>query len=83
MTQTFLQKGGDPVDLFGKVNMGLGELGRWFRCNSFTLNLKKTEYVYFSITRLPEVPQGGLEFEGELIRRVEGTRILASELMLG
>jgi hypothetical protein len=62
MTQTFLQKGGDPVELF--------ELGRWFRCNRLTLNLKKTEYVYFSRTRPPELPQGGLEFEGEQIRRV-------------
>jgi hypothetical protein len=32
-TQTFLQKGGDPVELFRKVNRGLGKLGRWFRCN--------------------------------------------------
>jgi hypothetical protein len=24
-------EGGDPVELFGKVNRGLGELGRWFR----------------------------------------------------
>jgi hypothetical protein len=64
------------VELFGKVNRGLGELGRWFRCNRLTLNLKKTENVYFSRTRPPEVPPGGLEFEGEQIRRVEGTRFL-------
>jgi hypothetical protein len=58
-------EGGDPVELFGKVNRGLDELGRWFRCNRLTLNLKKTEYyVYFSRTRPPEVPLGGLVFEG-------------------
>ena len=40
-------EGGDPVELFGRVNRGLGELNRWFRCNRLTLNVKKTEYVYF------------------------------------
>jgi hypothetical protein len=49
-------EGGDPVELFGKVYRGLGELGRWFRCDRLTLNLKKTEYIYFSRTRPPEVP---------------------------
>jgi hypothetical protein len=67
-------EGGDPVELFGKVNRGLGELGRWFRCNRLTLNLKRTDY--FRRTKPPEVPLGGLEFEGEQIRRVEGTRFL-------
>jgi hypothetical protein len=52
-------EGGDPVELYGRINKGLGELGRWFRCNRLTLNLKKMEYVYFSRTRPPEVPQGG------------------------
>jgi hypothetical protein len=69
-------EGRDPVELFGKVNRGLGELGRRFRSNRLNLNLKKTEYVYFSRTRPPEVLPGGLEMEGEQIRRVEGTRFL-------
>jgi hypothetical protein len=64
------------VELFEKVNKELGKLGRWFRCNRLTLNLKKTEYVYFSRTRPPEVPQGGIEIEGERIRRVECARFL-------
>jgi hypothetical protein len=51
MTQKLFAEGGDPVELFEKVNRGLGELGRWF---------KKTEYVYFSRTRPPEVPRGDL-----------------------
>ena len=33
--------------LFDRVNRGLEQLGRWFRCNRLTLNLKKTEFVYF------------------------------------
>jgi hypothetical protein len=63
------------VGLFEKINRGLVELGRWRSCNRLTLNLKKTEYVYFSRTRPPEVPLGGLEFEGEHIRRLEGARL--------
>jgi hypothetical protein len=74
-TNLFAEEG-DPVELFGEVNRELGKLGRWFRFNRLTLNLKKMEYVYFSRTRPPEVPLGGLEFEGEQIRRVEGTIIL-------
>ena len=37
----------DPLVLFERVNRGLEGLARWFRCNRLTLNLKKTEYVYF------------------------------------
>ena len=40
-------EGRDPAELFGRVSRGLGVLDRWFRCNRLTLNLKKTEYVYF------------------------------------
>ena len=40
-------EGRDSVELFGRVNGELRELNRWFRCNRLTLNLIKTEYVYF------------------------------------
>ena len=40
--------GKDPAELYGRINAGLGKLDRWFGCNMLTLNLKKTEYVYFS-----------------------------------
>jgi hypothetical protein len=43
--------GQDPAGLLERVNKGLGELGRWFRCNK----LKKTEYVSFAGARPPEV----------------------------
>ena len=39
-------EGSNPAELFERVNRGLGELSRWFRCNRLALNLKKTEYVY-------------------------------------
>ena len=41
-------EGSNPAELFGRVNRGLEGLSRWFRCNRLTLNLKKTEYVYFA-----------------------------------
>ena len=75
-TNIFAQ-GRDPAELFGRVNRGLGELSRWFRCNRLTLNLKKTEYVYFGAG--PGgcyEPPGGLEIGGEGIKRVEGARFL-------
>merc|ERR1711911_305614 len=72
-TNIFAQ-GDDPAELFGRVNRGLGELSRWFRCNRLTLNLKKTEYVYFGRPGGREPPEGGVMIGGEHIRRVEGAR---------
>ena len=69
-------EGKDPAELFGRVNRGLGELSRWFRCNRLTLNLKKTEYVYFGGPGGREPPEGGLEIGGGQIGRVEGARFL-------
>ena len=69
-------EGRDPVELFGRVNGGLGELDRWFRCNRLTLNLKKTEYVYFAGPRKRDEPPGGLEIGGEQVKRAQGVRFL-------
>jgi hypothetical protein len=66
----------DLAGLIERVNGELAELGRWFRCNRLTLNLKKTEYVYFAGTRPPEVPLGGLVVDGEQVRRVESSKFL-------
>ena len=74
-TNIFAQ-GGDTAELFGRVNRGLEQLSRWFRCNRLTLNLKKTEYVYFSRPGGRDIPTGGLEIGGEQIGRVEGARFL-------
>ena len=59
-----------------RVNRGLLELSRWFRCNRLTLNLKKTEYVYFAGPGGHGVPPGGLVIGDEEIRRVRGARFL-------
>ena len=64
-----------PEELFARVNRGLASLDRWFRCNRLTLNLKKTEYVYF---KGPGQGDPGLRLEvgKEGIRRVDGARFL-------
>ena len=69
-------EGRDHVELFRKVNRGLEELSRWFRCNKLTLNLKKTEYVYFGGIGGRVVPAGGLSIGEDSIRRVDGARFL-------
>ena len=66
----------DPEGLFRRVNVGLQGLARWFRCNRLTLNLKKTEYVYFGGPRGREVPEGGLWIGDGEVRRVPGARFL-------
>ena len=66
----------DPKALFEQVNLGLNELSQWFRCNKLTLNLKKTEYVFFAGPKYRAGPLGSLEIGGETIRRVEGARFL-------
>ena len=55
---------------------GLAELSRWFRCNRLTLNLKKTEYVYFGGQGGHREAPWALEVGGVQIRRVEGARFL-------
>ena len=69
-------KASDPTELFQKVNKGLAELSKWFRCNKFTLNLKKTEYIYFGGPAGLCIPDGGLTIGGQQIERVEGVRFL-------
>ena len=62
--------------LFSKVNEGLAELSDWFKCNKLTLNLKKTEYIYFGGPKSWRPPLERLEIGGEEIRRVDGARFL-------
>ena len=74
-TNIFAQ-GKELADLFERVNAGLEELSRWFRSNKLTLNLKKTEYMFFDGPRQQDLSQLTLKIGGELIRRVEGARFL-------
>jgi hypothetical protein len=69
-------EGRDPVQLFRRVNGGLGELDRWFRCNRLTLNLKKTEYVYFAGPGRHGETLGRIQVGGGEVKRAEG-RVLA------
>ena len=69
-------EGRDLSELIRRVNKGLESLSAWFRCNKLTLNLKKTEYIYFRNTRSDTATPEGLQIGGEIIRRVEGTRFL-------
>ena len=69
-------KAENPLELFTKVNQGLQKLAKWFKCNKLTLNLKKTEYVYFSERGHKQEPLGGLKIGNEAIRRVKGARFL-------
>ena len=70
------QRGKDSEELFRKVNRGLMELSSWFRCNKLTLNLKKTEYVYFGGPRGRGVAHEGIRIGSEQIKRVGGVRFL-------
>ena len=74
-TNIFAQ-GKNPSDVFKQVNSGLEELSRWFRCNKLTLNLKKTEYLFFGGPRQGDTVQTTLEIGGERIKQVEGARFL-------
>ena len=69
-------EGKDPDQLVNTVNEGLAELSKWFCCNRLTLNLKKTEYIFFggprSKVRLPR----NVRIGNDDIKRVEGTKFL-------
>ena len=66
----------EPITLFNKVNQGLQDLGTWFRCNKLTLNLKKTEYVFFGGPKAKNAEGLGLSVGEEEVRRVEGVKFL-------
>ena len=69
-------EGKDQNELFSRVNAGLEELSRWFRCNKLTLNLKKTEFIYFRGAKATCSLENCLKIGGETIKRVEGTKFL-------
>ena len=69
-------EGRDPAELAGRVNRGLGMLSEWFRCNRLTLNLKKTEYVYFGRPGGSGDLPGGIMIGGEQVKRVREARFL-------
>ena len=66
----------NPRDLFKRVNKGLEELSIWFRCNKLTLNLKKTEFIYFGGPGQAAMPQEDVRIGSELIRQVQGVKFL-------
>ena len=68
-------EGKDPEELVNKVNAGLVELSRWFRCNRLTLNLKKTEYIFFGGPR-SRAQLSSVKIGGEDIKKVEGAKFL-------
>ena len=69
-------KGRSLAELFEKVNRGMAELSKWFSCNKLTLNLKKTEYVYFGGQGGKTIQTEDIKIGGESIKRVEGVRFL-------
>ena len=66
----------DLKGLFSKVNQGLQELQEWFRCNRLTLNLKKTEYVFFKGPGALDANELGLTVGGEAVKRATGVKFL-------
>ena len=66
----------DPVRLVDRVGEGLGQLSRWFSKNRLTLNIKKTEYVFFGGVHKHPALERGLTIGGEQVKRVDGARFL-------
>ena len=66
----------DLERLFGRVNRGLEALGRWFRCNRLTLNLKKTEFIYFGGPKGQDIGSLELIVGGDAIKQVTDARFL-------
>ena len=65
--------GKDPAELYGRVNVALGELEKWFRCNMLTLYLKKTVCVFLRGAR---GTTGGPHYKEKESGMAEGVRFL-------
>ena len=69
-------RGKEPDELVERVSRELGQLSKWFTRNKLTLNIKKTEYVYFGgVHRHPALEQG-LTIGRDQVKRVDGARFL-------
>ena len=66
----------DPARLLDKVSEGMGQLSTWFRKNRLTLNIKKTEYIFFGGAHEHPSLERGLTIGGELVKRSSGVRFL-------
>ena len=69
-------EGKDPAQLVSQLNQELEELSKWFRCNRLTLNLKKTEFLYFHGPKAQDSLKDNVKIGEETIKRVEGARFL-------
>ena len=69
-------RGKDPERLLDQVSNELGLLSKWFGKNKLTLNIKKTEYVYFGGVHRHPTNEQGLMIGREQVRRVEEARFL-------
>ena len=66
----------DHTRLMSKVGQELGQLSKWFCENKLTLNIKKTEYVFFGGALKHPTLDRGLMIGGEQVKRVDGARFL-------
>ena len=69
-------EGKNPQELAVRINKELEGLSRWFRCNKLTLNVKKTEYVYFKGPGRAPPLEVGIKIGEEHIKQVEGATFL-------
>ena len=69
-------KGRDPERLLNRVSNELGLLSKWFGRNKLTLNIKKTEYVYFGGVHKHPSCERGLMIGREEVKRVDEARFL-------
>ena len=72
----FYAEDNDLEHLFERVNRGLEALGRWFKCNRLTLNLKKTEFIFFGGPKGQDLGRLSLTAGGEVIKQVSEARFL-------
>ena len=64
----------DPQTLLDTVNSELGKITLWIQANKLSLNLKKTNYMFFSNTI--KVLPGNVIFNNILVDRVTSTKFL-------
>ena len=60
--------------LLRNINAELPKLSKWFRSNKLSLNLKKTNYIYFQDRKNNDIPDIEITLDGELLEKRDSTK---------
>ena len=66
--------------LLDKLNIELQKISSWFKCNKLSLNINKTNYIYFKSTKTPTILNKDIKIDGVSLEQKTCTKFLGVTL---